>query len=114
MKLHVQHLYCARSTVTGTGGADRGNRNLSHKTPLHADSAFGKLLLQCFLGACRACERAGVKNFTRKIVRQKNRVDATGYLRADYHEDQAPVAPCSFRWIREFALPKNDFNKKQG
>ena len=43
--------------------------------------------------------------------------DATGYLsylQADYDEDQAPVAPCSFRWIREFALPKNYFNKKQG
>jgi hypothetical protein len=59
------------------GGGGEGNRNLTHKTPLHEDCAFGKLLLQCFLGAFCACERAGVKNFTEKITRQKSRVDYT-------------------------------------
>ena len=73
---------------------------------LHADIAVGKLLPQCFLRALCAYERAGVENFTKKIVRQNSRVDATGYLQADFHKDQAPLAPCSFRWIREFALPK--------
>ena len=44
---------------------------------LHGDIAVGKLLPQYFLGAFRACERAGVKNFTKKIVRQNSRVDHT-------------------------------------
>ena len=45
---------------------------------LHDDTAvFGKLLPQCFLRALCAYERAGVKNFTKKIVRQNSRVDAT-------------------------------------
>ena len=44
------------------GGEGRGNRNLTHKTPLHVYCAFGKLLLQCFLGAVCAYEHAGVKN----------------------------------------------------
>ena len=55
----------------------RGNRDLTHKKSLHADLAVGKLLLQCFLGAFRAYERAGVKNFTKKIFRRKSRVDTT-------------------------------------
>jgi hypothetical protein len=44
---------------------------------LHANIAVGKLLSQCFLRALCAYERAGVKNFTKKIVRQNNRVDHT-------------------------------------
>ena len=44
---------------------------------LHDDIAVGKLLPQCFLRALCAYERAGVKNFTKKIVRQNSRVDAT-------------------------------------
>ena len=45
---------------------------------LHDDTAvFGKLLPQCFLRALCAYERAGVKNFTKKIVRQNSRVDYT-------------------------------------
>jgi hypothetical protein len=42
---------------------------------LHADFAVGKLLPQYFLGAFGAYEHAGVKNFTKKIVSQKSRVD---------------------------------------
>ena len=34
-------------------------------------------MLQCFLEALRAYERAGVKNFTTKIFRRKSRVDHT-------------------------------------
>ena len=41
------------------------------------DKAVGKLLPQCFLGALCAYERVGVKNFTKKIVRQKSRVGST-------------------------------------
>ena len=44
---------------------------------LHDDTAVGKLLPQCFLRALCAYERAGVKNFTKKIVRQNSRVDHT-------------------------------------
>jgi hypothetical protein len=44
---------------------------------LHDDIAVGKLLPQCFLRALCAYERAGVKNFTKKIVRQNSRVDYT-------------------------------------
>ena len=44
---------------------------------LHDDIAVGKLLPQCFLRALCAYERAGVKNFTKKIVRQNSRVDTT-------------------------------------
>ena len=44
---------------------------------LHDDIAVGKLLPQCFLRALCAYERAGVKNFTKKIVRQNSRVDHT-------------------------------------
>ena len=44
---------------------------------LHDDNAVGKLLPQCFPRALCAYERAGVKNFTKKIVRQKSRVDHT-------------------------------------
>ena len=55
----------------------RGNRDLTHKKSLHGDAAAGKLLLQCFLGAFRAYERAGVKNFTKRIFRRKSRVDHT-------------------------------------
>ena len=44
---------------------------------LHEDGAVGKLLPQCFLGALCAYERAGVKNFIKKIVREKSRVDHT-------------------------------------
>ena len=44
---------------------------------LHEDIAVGKLLPQCFLRALCAYERAGVKNFTKKIVRQNSRVDYT-------------------------------------
>ena len=44
---------------------------------LHEDIAVGKLLPQCFLRALCAYERAGVKNFTKKIVRQNSRVDHT-------------------------------------
>jgi hypothetical protein len=44
---------------------------------LHDDIAVGKLLPQCFLRALCAYERAGVKNFTKKIVRQNSRVDCT-------------------------------------
>ena len=57
-------------------GWGRGHRNLTHKTSLHGDFAAGKLLPQRFLAPC-ACERAGAKNFTKKIVKQKGRVDAT-------------------------------------
>ena len=55
----------------------RGNRNLINKMSLHDDTAVGKLLPQCFLRALCAYERAGVKNFTKKIVRQNSRVGAT-------------------------------------
>ena len=34
-------------------------------------------MLQCFFEAFRAYERAGVKNFTKKIFRRKSRVDTT-------------------------------------
>ena len=44
---------------------------------LHEDGAVGKLLPQCFLRALCAYERAGVENFTKKIVRQNSRVDYT-------------------------------------
>ena len=44
---------------------------------LHDDIAVGKLLPQCFLRALCTYERAGVKNFTKKIVRQNSQVDAT-------------------------------------
>jgi hypothetical protein len=44
---------------------------------LHDDIAVGKLLPQCFLRALCAYKRAGVKNFTKKIDRQNNRVDTT-------------------------------------
>ena len=73
----MQHLYCARRTVSD-GRWGRGNRNLINKISLHDDIAVGKLLPQCFLRALCAYERAGVKNFTKKIVRQNSRVDATG------------------------------------
>ena len=72
----MQHLYCARRTLSD-GGWGRGNRNLTHKMSLHDDTAVGKLLPQCFLRALCAYERAGVKNFTKKIVRQNSRVDYT-------------------------------------
>ena len=55
----------------------RGNRDLTHKKSLHGDVAVGKLLPQCFLEAFRAYERAGVKNFSKKIFRRKSRVDTT-------------------------------------
>ena len=48
-----------------------------HKMSLHEDVAVGKLLPQCFLRAFCAYERAGMKNFTKKIVRQNSRVDTT-------------------------------------
>ena len=60
--------------MTGAGGG-RGHRNLTHKTSLHGDVAIGKLLPQRFHGALCACECAGAKNFTKKIVKQKSRVD---------------------------------------
>ena len=60
-----------------TGGWGRGNRNLIHKMSLHDDIAVGKLLPQCFLRALCAYERAEVKNFTKKMVRQNSRVDYT-------------------------------------
>ena len=72
----MQHLYCARRTVSD-GRWGRGNRNLISKMSLHDDIAVGKLLPQCFLRAPCAYERAGVKNFTKKIVRQNSRVDTT-------------------------------------
>ena len=50
---------------------------------LHDDIAFGKLLPQCFLRALCAYERAEVKYFTKKIVRQNSRVDYTSYLLVD-------------------------------
>ena len=59
-----------------------------HKMSLHDDVAVGKLLPQCFLRALCAYERAGVKNFTKKIVRQNSRVDTTVYLQVGYCEDQ--------------------------
>jgi hypothetical protein len=62
----------------------RGNRDLTHKKSLHDDVAAEKLLPQCFLGTFRAYERAGVKNFTKRIFRRKSRVDVTGYLQADF------------------------------
>ena len=55
---------------------------------LHDDIAVGKLLPQCFLRALCAYERAGVKNFAKKIVRQNSRVDATVYLQVGYRKDQ--------------------------
>ena len=72
----MQHLYCARRTVSD-GRWGRGNRNLINKMSLHDDTAVGKLLPQCFLRALCAYERAGVKNFTKKIFRQNSRVDTT-------------------------------------
>ena len=68
-------LVCPKNCDGGGGG--RGHRNLTHKTSLHGDFAVGKLLPQRFLGAPCACECAGAKNFTKKIVKQKSRVDAT-------------------------------------
>ena len=82
----MQHLYCARRTVSD-GRWGRGNRNLINKMSLHDDIAVGKLLPQCFLRALCAYERAGVKNFTKKIVRQNSRVDTTAYLQVGYCED---------------------------
>ena len=55
----------------------RGNRDLTHKKSLHGDVAVGKLLPQSFLEAFRAYERAGVKNFSKRIFRRKSRVDHT-------------------------------------
>ena len=66
-----------RSHSVVARGWGRGNRNLIHKMSLHNDIAVGKLLPQCFLRALCAYERAGVKNFTKKIVRQNSRVDHT-------------------------------------
>jgi hypothetical protein len=80
---------------------------------LHGDYAVGKLLPQFFLRAICAYERTGVKNFTKKIVRQNSRVDNT--LAFEFVENKSKLRQfntfpkCIWDWTcQKKCLEKNE------
>jgi hypothetical protein len=79
IKPHMQHLYCARRTVSDEGGGGGvGEIGTSYTRCLYTlIQQSGSCCPNVFLRALGAYERAGVKNFTKKIARQKSSVDYT-------------------------------------